>query len=276
MLRCLLPITVMVLSRLGRKPPRFIAELNVAGDGLLDRARSISFVLLGSAAAIGLGLVALVSQVGWPNLLDGPIPGLPIEHVAARNRAVSPAPASPVAGAVHRRSPSLKGTPAGAGGALAAGPRSLGRGRSRLSGSKQVLAPVPTSPPGNGVAPSRNGPSSAPANPPPAAPTPSAPTSPGPVAPSPPVAVTATDHLGEGHQRGRGSSPGENSPPNGGDHGHMPHAPAGGDGPPGQSPDDPGSPGHSPGGPGQREGPPPQGETAPGFGHGHAYGHYGR
>ena len=75
--RCLLPMTVKVLPGLRRKPPRFIAQLNVAGDGLLDRARSISFVLLGSAAAIGLGLVALVSQVGWPNLLDGPIPGFP-------------------------------------------------------------------------------------------------------------------------------------------------------------------------------------------------------
>ena len=271
-------MTVKVLPGLRRKPPRFIAELNVAGDGLLDRARSISFVLLGSAAAIGLGLVALVSQVGWPNLLDGPIPGFPIEHIAARNRAVSPAPASSVASAVHRRSPSLKATPAGAGGALATGPRSSGLGASRLSGSKQVLAPVPTSPPRNGVAPSRNGSSSAPSKPPPAAPTPLAPTSPAPVAPSPLAAVTATDHPGEGHRRGRGSAPGENSPPNGGDHGHMPHAPGGGGGPPGNSPDDPGSPGHSPGGPSQREGPPPQGETAPGFGHGHghAYGHYGR
>jgi hypothetical protein len=45
------------------------------GDKLLDRLRSATFAMLGAITAIGLILVALVLQQGWPSVFGGPLPG---------------------------------------------------------------------------------------------------------------------------------------------------------------------------------------------------------
>lgn len=47
---------------------------SLAGDGLLVRLRSTTIGLLGLVAVVGLGLVAFISQIGWPAVFSGPLP----------------------------------------------------------------------------------------------------------------------------------------------------------------------------------------------------------
>jgi hypothetical protein len=71
---------------------------SLAGDGLLVRLRSTSIALLAVVAAVGLGLVAFISQMGWPAVFSGPIPAGP-ELGVVRNDPISAplAPARPSA-----------------------------------------------------------------------------------------------------------------------------------------------------------------------------------
>jgi len=46
-----------------------------AGHGLFERLRSTAFALLGTTAAMALGLVALAAHQGWPDFPIVPIPG---------------------------------------------------------------------------------------------------------------------------------------------------------------------------------------------------------
>jgi hypothetical protein len=50
---------------------------SVLGNGLLERARSTSLALLGLTAAVGLAIVALALNQGWPLVAGSPIPPLP-------------------------------------------------------------------------------------------------------------------------------------------------------------------------------------------------------
>ena len=50
---------------------------SLAGDGLLVRLRSTTIGLLGLVAVVGLGLVAFISQIGWPGVFSGPLPAAP-------------------------------------------------------------------------------------------------------------------------------------------------------------------------------------------------------
>jgi hypothetical protein len=256
-----------VSSRLGERLSQLVSNHSVAGDGLLERARSVAFALLGLTAAIGLGLVLFISHLSWPNIPDISIPGLPVEH-GAHNHAVAVTPAFKARNAVLRhRSPSTASARSGAGGGVATSLHADGSNHPRLSGSEQVLVPAP-SPSSGGEHPVGEGPAGVPSTPPPAAPTPPpAPPSPSPapVASSPPAAVTV-DHPSKGHGRGLGSSKGGGSVPNAGEHSHVPHAPVVTVEPPGQYPVEPG----------KDEPSPPQGDMGPGNGHGHGYGHYGR
>ncbi len=63
-----------MLPRRGPSPPRSYRRPSFAGRGLLERTRSTGFALLGITTAMGLGLVALVSQQNWPYLPASPIP----------------------------------------------------------------------------------------------------------------------------------------------------------------------------------------------------------
>lgn len=44
---------------------------------MLLRLRRASIALLGLVGAVGLGLVFFISQIGWPGVLSGPLPGAP-------------------------------------------------------------------------------------------------------------------------------------------------------------------------------------------------------
>lgn len=57
-----------------------VSRPSVLGDGLLERARATSLGLLGITAAVGLAIVALVFNQGWPLVAGGPVPPLPPRH----------------------------------------------------------------------------------------------------------------------------------------------------------------------------------------------------
>lgn len=44
---------------------------------MLLRLRRASIAMLGLVGAVGLGLVFFISQIGWPGVLSGPLPGAP-------------------------------------------------------------------------------------------------------------------------------------------------------------------------------------------------------
>lgn len=53
------------------------AARSVLGDGLLERARALSLGLLGFTTAVGLAIVALALNQGWPLIAGSSIPQLP-------------------------------------------------------------------------------------------------------------------------------------------------------------------------------------------------------
>jgi hypothetical protein len=86
-----------MLSKARQTLTRTIFGSNLAGDGMLVRLRSTSIALLGVVTAIGLGLVAFIAQLGWPGIVNSPIPSGPAEagsiHGAialTRERVVAP------------------------------------------------------------------------------------------------------------------------------------------------------------------------------------------
>jgi len=87
-----------VLHARGQRLLRRLARISVFGDGLLERARSTSFALLGGIAAIGLAIVAFALQLGWPIGADRPLPSAPQKRQAVgAGVAVGAAPSRPVA-----------------------------------------------------------------------------------------------------------------------------------------------------------------------------------
>jgi hypothetical protein len=92
--------------------------VGLAGDGLLVRMRSTVIAMLGVVTAVGLALVAVVSQVGWPSVLSGPLPQAPGPSLVRNATIVAPAPASRNSGQtvqsrrriVHAASPSAAST----------------------------------------------------------------------------------------------------------------------------------------------------------------------
>jgi hypothetical protein len=64
---------------------RSVFGSSLAGDAMLVRLRSTSIALLALVTAIGLGLVAFISQLGWPGMVNSPIPSNPTEAGAVHN-----------------------------------------------------------------------------------------------------------------------------------------------------------------------------------------------
>lgn len=219
---------VSVLSKYGQRSLRSAARASVLGNGLLERTRSTSLALLGLTAAIGLAMVALALNQGWPLIEGAPIPGLGGGHEAVGAASV----AAPATGRdVH--SGLTSGAARRAGSAVSTtGPRRTGHS-ARLGGSHApratgglvVSQPTSTSPaasPGGEATPGpppaqptatsapAPAPESAPAvNPPASSPEPSAqgtPESPAP-AQNPPVADNGEGH-GHGRHLGRGGGHG--------------------------------------------------------------------
>ncbi len=253
-----------VLSRRGQLLSRLAARPSLAGNGLLERMRSTAFALLGVTAAMGLGLVALIAQQGWPVLPFSPIPGPPVGHVAVHEAtAVARSPRGASKGAGHRvRARALP----------AAGPPPVQAPSpgSRLAGAHQVAshqAPPPS--PGDGQPGGGDGSQPTPAGQAAPAPAPSAPPATAPPPPdSSPVATAPSPSQGSvasssSHGRGKTSSGSKEK-------GHQSEAESHSPAPPPTPPVETqaGSPGQVEPSPGPEESP-----GSSGRGRGHAYGH---
>jgi hypothetical protein len=198
------------------------------GDGLLERARATTLGLLGAAAVVGLAMLALVFNQGWPLIAGAPVPPLP-------PREQDVAKAKVVATGAHRQadvdvaSPSRQ--PGGDTGGEEPGPATQDSSTRAPSSELVVVQSAPVKQPGD-APPSGGHTSPAPANPktPPAPQTqtdgaeqvPASPPAPAP-APTPeatPPPATASGapessvppwSNGKGHAYGRSEAPGSAS-----------------------------------------------------------------
>ncbi len=75
------------------------------GDGLLERARAMSLALLGATAAVGLAIVALALNQGWPLVGGSGIPDVqpPRQGVGGATVAARSHASARSHGAGHRR-----------------------------------------------------------------------------------------------------------------------------------------------------------------------------
>lgn len=166
-------------------------RLSLAGDSFIERARSTTFALLGSMAAVGLAIVALALQQDWPLLGNNPIPGPARESGTMR-----------ISGAVALTRPAAGPAIAAAGVARSASSagRAAARPNHRPNGDRAqlVASPLPVAAPPAPAAPG-------PAPPPPVTSTP-APATPAPESstPAPPQDVGGAPSRGETGSRGSG------------------------------------------------------------------------
>jgi hypothetical protein len=204
-----------MISRLGQAMPRFLAGANVAGEGMRERLRATTFALFGLVTAVGLVLVGIAYNQGWPVFADSPIPGIPTERVGAAAIAADAVPGRAQSGNV----------PASHGSAPA-GQSVFVPDRSSAPDSSSQQLPA-TAPGGPGQSPSGQGgvdvpasPTPTPAGQPPAAEAP-APIQPqqtaqgaAPVAASPPAAEPAgvASVPGKGKAKGREKGQGKPAP----------------------------------------------------------------
>lgn len=75
-----------MLYKRGKHGQRPAARPSLLGDGLLERARATSLALLGATAAVGLAIVALALNQGWPLIAGSAVPPL-----QPREQAIGPA-----------------------------------------------------------------------------------------------------------------------------------------------------------------------------------------
>ncbi len=261
-----------MLPRRGRRLSRSIVRPSFAGTGLLERVRSTTFALLGITAAMGLSLVAIVSQQAWPELPGLPLPGVTADRgevhgavrVAIRPSAVAQLSLAPRSRGADRHlgtGPGERTVPVLLGSRKPAG----------TSPSPQTEA-TPVAPTGQG-GPVQSDPSAA--VPPGGSPAPAPPTqtqtqasAPVSTTPSPPPPKSGDSHSqGKGHAYGKSKSVGA-----------VPHGkPSQAEAPPPVAPAPPAAPpAEAAGGPAAT----PAEETSPGNSHGngkgHAYGQLGR
>jgi hypothetical protein len=206
-------------------------KLSVFGDGLLERARSTSFALLGVVAAIGLGMVAFVLNQGWPVTVGGPLPGAPAQSTPVGGGAVALG---------HRAERRLEAV------GRADGPRPAAAGGGAAQPQESDSDPPPSlvvatsrpAPPHDRVPPSRPHSEPKPVNGSPSAPepAPSPASSPTPSSASPPQAVASSENQGSERSHGKGWGHGGGGGHGGGEHegggpAHPPTTPSGaGDG----------------------------------------------
>ncbi len=131
---------------------------SLAGDGMLLRLRRASIALLGLVGAVGLGLIFFISQIGWPGVFSGPMPGSPT-RVGTVHDAIAlthPGPALATAG----RQREAVGQGAGSAAHRACRPFARSQlGHSEAAGRRppeciRAMAPVSPTPPSR--PPSRN------------------------------------------------------------------------------------------------------------------------
>lgn len=213
------PIRELVPLSRGQSWVRRFGRPSLLGDSVLERTRSSTFALLGIIAAVGLGLIAVVSLQSWPIVPGGAIPKLPVAPRADHHRPtarVAPTPAptsngSEVAGGVGG-APSSSPSPRSSegGGTSVRAPAG-----SDLTGGHVVSVAAPTSPSPPASQPAGGGgdqtagqPSAGGANAPasqPPAPGPSSTSGSGSVAAAPsPVAGEPSPAAGNGNGKAKG------------------------------------------------------------------------
>lgn len=161
------------------------ARPSFAGTGLLERMRSTTFAILGIAAAMGLGLVAIASQQGLPVLPGLPIPGAVGEQQEKLGTAKPVAAPNPSPGLGPASAAPAPGSDGGGAGTPAVRPENAA-----LSGSRQLASSPNSAPDGAGEeVPSGE----APVAPVPAVPAPSEAPAPTPAPEPTPAAVGAVD-----------------------------------------------------------------------------------
>jgi hypothetical protein len=147
-------MVVKVASKVGHALTRSLGGLSLAEGSMLLRLRRASIALLGLVGAVGLGLVFFISQIGWPGVISGPLPGTPTRvgtvHDAIALTRPGPAIASAgrgASGAAHRSSAVSGGSqPRNSrqpGGSAGVHP---GRGASQPGSSQPAPAPEPVAP----------------------------------------------------------------------------------------------------------------------------------
>jgi hypothetical protein len=200
-----------MISRLGHAMPRFLAGTSVAGDGMRERLQAATFAMFGVVTAIGLVLVGIAYNQGWPDFAESPIPGIPTERVGE---------ATVAAEAVHTKAHPGNG-PASHGSAPA-GRADIVPDRSsdpHVSSQHQLPTTAPDgqvpgqAPPGQGGADAPGSPAPAPApqaaDQPPAAQSPAPDPRPAPAPPaatSPPASQPAATVPGNGKAKGHEKS----------------------------------------------------------------------
>jgi hypothetical protein len=83
------PIDVSVPYKRGQEWLRTVGRPSILGEGLLERARAISLALLGVTAAVGLAIIALAMNQGWPLVAGSSIPGISPQHQAVGKATVA-------------------------------------------------------------------------------------------------------------------------------------------------------------------------------------------
>jgi competence protein ComEC len=170
----------------GHPAPGTLAALAEHGVRMLLRMRRASIALLALVGAVGLGLIVFISQLGWPGVVSGPLPGPPTEAGTVHNAiALSEAArggdaAGPAAIAAGR--PAQRLSQRGSRGSRAGGHSQLGDGKK--------LAAAPGAQPGQGSDQPAAQPPSQPATPAPVT-SPPAPAPTTAVVESPPQSSTA-------------------------------------------------------------------------------------
>jgi hypothetical protein len=163
-------MVVEVASKVGQSVSQSLGGIGLAGGSMLLRLRRTSIALLGLVGAVGLGLIIFISQLGWPTVLSGPLPGTPakvgIQEGVALTQPASVAPGVPAA----------KGGRVSAATRVRHGKGRAGRstdGESGLAGSRGLNAATGTQPgTGSGQPVSQPAPQPAPATSSPVASTP--------------------------------------------------------------------------------------------------------
>lgn len=152
---------VTVASKVGHALTRSLGGLSLAEGSMLLRLRRASIALLGLVGAVGLGLVFFISQIGWPGVLSGPLPGVPT-RVGTVHDAIAltrPGPAittarSATAGPGQGANGAARRSSALSGGVRPGHPKSPGdstvvhpgHGTGRPSSSQPASAPEPVAP----------------------------------------------------------------------------------------------------------------------------------